>query len=369
MSNTPNLALPYIEAAQAQKHVTHNEAIRTLDALVFLTVLDRDLAAPPGSPADGARYLIAASPTGAWTGHATHIAVFQDGAWAIHIPKEGWVAWIADENVLLGFDGSDWGGITSGSGPLQNVPLLGVNTTADATNKLAVASAATLFNIVGNGHQLKINKAAAADTGSLLYQTAFSGRAEMGLAGDDDFRIKVSSNGTTWQDAIVIARATGAVSLPNSPAAGSPIPNVIVEDQKASGTSSGAFNSGAWRTRDLNTLVRNEGGIASLAANEVTLPPGTYYMRWSAPAYIVNAHQTRLFNVTSGAAVALGQCAYANSANADSNLSHGSAVATVSATTAFRLEHRCATTRATNGFGVSAALDTEIFSRLEIWKA
>jgi hypothetical protein len=32
---------------------------------VQLSVLDRDLAAPPGSPANGARYIVAASPTGA----------------------------------------------------------------------------------------------------------------------------------------------------------------------------------------------------------------------------------------------------------------------------------------------------------------
>ena len=53
MDNTPNLGLPYIMAAQAQKHVTHNEAIRSLDAIVQLTVLDRDLSAPPGVPVDG----------------------------------------------------------------------------------------------------------------------------------------------------------------------------------------------------------------------------------------------------------------------------------------------------------------------------
>lgn len=77
---TPNLILPYILAAQAQKHVTHNEAVRMLDALVQLAVADRSLAAPPASPAEGARYIVAPSPTGAWSGHANHIAAYQDGA-------------------------------------------------------------------------------------------------------------------------------------------------------------------------------------------------------------------------------------------------------------------------------------------------
>ena len=71
MSTSPNLGLPFILAAQAQKHVTHNEAIRGLDAVVQLMVLDRNLAAAPASPADGARYIVAAAATGVWAGHLT----------------------------------------------------------------------------------------------------------------------------------------------------------------------------------------------------------------------------------------------------------------------------------------------------------
>ena len=90
-----NLSLPYIHAAQAQKHVTHNEAIRALDAIVQLAVLDRDLTAPPGSPAEGDRYIVAEAPTGAWSGRAGDVAAFQDGAWVFLSPREGWRAWIS----------------------------------------------------------------------------------------------------------------------------------------------------------------------------------------------------------------------------------------------------------------------------------
>ena len=75
MPETVSLGLPLLVAEQAQKHVTHNEALRALDAIVQLSVKDRDLAAPPGSPAEGDRYIVAASPTGAWAGHAGDIAV------------------------------------------------------------------------------------------------------------------------------------------------------------------------------------------------------------------------------------------------------------------------------------------------------
>ncbi|MFQ5625423.1 MAG: DUF2793 domain-containing protein [Methyloligellaceae bacterium] len=93
MSNSANLILPFIAAAQAQKHVTHNEAIRTLDAIVQLAVLDRDLTVPPGTPAVGARYIVAAGATGAWAGKDSQVAAFQDGAWAFYAPQEGWLGW------------------------------------------------------------------------------------------------------------------------------------------------------------------------------------------------------------------------------------------------------------------------------------
>jgi Protein of unknown function (DUF2793) len=70
MSDTPLLALPYIAASQAQKHVTHNEALSLIDGLMQLSVISRALATPPATPLDGDRYLVAASPTAAWAGHA-----------------------------------------------------------------------------------------------------------------------------------------------------------------------------------------------------------------------------------------------------------------------------------------------------------
>lgn len=108
MANSTNLVLPFIEAAQAQKHVTHNDGLQVLDRVVQLMVLDKDLATPPGSPADGDRYIVASSPTGAWTGWAGRVAAYQDGAWISSVPREGWLAWVADENLLYVHDGSSW---------------------------------------------------------------------------------------------------------------------------------------------------------------------------------------------------------------------------------------------------------------------
>lgn len=211
MDETALLKLPYIAPAQAQKHVTHNEALRLLDGLVHLAVLDRDLAEPPAEPVPGDRYIVPAGAGGGWSGQEGTIACWVDGSWLFFVPQTGWRAWIGDEAVLACWDGSAWSGI----GPLdppEQVALLGINTSADTGNRLSVASPATLLTHEGGGHQLKINKAAAGDIGSLLFQTGWSGRAEMGLAGNDDFSIKVSSDGSAWHTAMSANRATGAVS-------------------------------------------------------------------------------------------------------------------------------------------------------------
>lgn len=279
MDQTANLKLPYILAAQSQKHVTHNEALRALDAIVQLAVQDKDLSAPPGAPAEGARYIVGASPTGTWSGHATHVAAWQDGAWAFYVPRAGWLAWVDDESQSYLFAGGGWipapggggaslvpkgawssvatyttgdlvehegyaflsniddnldnepdaetpgstsewtyfavvtggGGGGGGEGSVNPVSLVGVNATADTTNRLSVSSPASLFSHDGAGHQLKVNKDAADDTASVLFQTNFSGRAEFGLAGDDDFHVKVSPDGSVWHEAIVINRSNGVV--------------------------------------------------------------------------------------------------------------------------------------------------------------
>lgn len=225
MDTTTNLALPYILPAQAQKHVTHNEALRTLDAVVQLSVADRHLATPPATPAEGDRYIVPAGAGGAWSGLAGRIAAFQDAAWAFLSPKEGWIAWVADENKALAFDGAAWIDISTNN--VNPTPLAGVNATADATNRLAVKSDAVLMShddvTPGNGSiQLKLNKAAAGGNASVLYQTGWSGRAEFGTTGDDDFHVKVSANGSAWREAIVINRGTGAVSMPLTPPLAAP---------------------------------------------------------------------------------------------------------------------------------------------------
>ncbi|MBU1305832.1 MAG: DUF2793 domain-containing protein, partial [Alphaproteobacteria bacterium] len=210
MDQTPRLSLPFIMPGQAQKHVTHNEAIQTLDALVQASVESRSLTTPPPSPLEGECWLVPAGATGGWAGHTHELASWQAGAWLFLDPAAGWLLFCKADQALLVFDGSLWQPLAALGSAL---PRLGINTTADTTNRLAVAAPATLLTHAGNGHQLKLNKNAAGDTASLLYQTNWSGRAEMGLAGDDNWRLKVSADGTSWVNAITVSGATGVVSV------------------------------------------------------------------------------------------------------------------------------------------------------------
>src|SRR5262245_30025312 len=108
MTDTPRLKLPAIEAAQAQKHVTHNESLALLDAFVQLAVESRNTAAPHGSPAEGDTYIVAATATGAWSGWDLMLAVFSGGAWIKLIPPAGTKAFVKDEHATVTYSDGIW---------------------------------------------------------------------------------------------------------------------------------------------------------------------------------------------------------------------------------------------------------------------
>lgn len=222
MSLSTRLALPFLDAAQSQKHVTHNEALVALDTLVHLSVKMRDMLAPPATPAEGDRYLLSGNPTGAFSGHAGAIAAFDSGGWAFLSPRAGWRCFVESEALLLLHDGAAWRDAGSGVRELQNLTRLGVGASADANNPLLAKLNSALFTArsVAEGGagdlRLTLNKSAVGNTVSQIYQTNFSGRAETGLAGDDRFHLKVSPDGTNWTEALFVDASTGLVSLPRT---------------------------------------------------------------------------------------------------------------------------------------------------------
>lgn len=161
------------------------------------------------------------------------------------------------------------------------------NATADATTRLAVAAEASLLSHEGADHRLKINKAGPAQTASLLFQNGFSGRAEIGLAGDDRLRVKVSADGTGWADAIVIDEASGLVTLPGSAwARDTPRPNLLINGDwqiNQRGFAGGALAAGAfafdrWKAHTGGATLSRNGFDLTLSAGAIqqTIEPSLW---------------------------------------------------------------------------------------------
>ncbi len=207
---TSRFELPFILPNQAQKHVTHNVGIARLDAITHLSVDAFDIDAPPSAPENGATYVISSDPIGEFSTHAGQIASWSDFGWMFFIPKSGWIAWSKQDSEIRIFDGSGWGPLDSNP-VLQNIEGIGIGTSFDATNKFSISSEASLFSHAGGNHFLKLNKNLSTDTVSMLFQSNWSGRAEIGLVGNDNLAIKVSDDGSTFKEAISINSGSGVV--------------------------------------------------------------------------------------------------------------------------------------------------------------
>lgn len=146
-------------------------------------------------------------------------------------------------------------------------------------------------------------------------------------------------------------------------------PYICVADHKTAASDGGTFTSGAWRTRDLNTIVADTHSVARLAGNRLTLPAGPYRCQIRCPAFVVGLHQARLQNITDGTTILTG-----------SN-SHSDQTATEAQTDSwvvgwFRLlrevelevQHQCSNTRATNGFGAQNSFGTEVYTVAQFWR-
>jgi hypothetical protein len=108
MSNSPRIGLPFLDAAQAQKHITMNEALARLDTVAAARVETMASMSPPVSPIEGEAHLVPAGAGGDWVGQNGKVAVFLNGGWDYITPWAGWRIWIANETGFAVYDGSDW---------------------------------------------------------------------------------------------------------------------------------------------------------------------------------------------------------------------------------------------------------------------
>lgn len=218
---TARLALPYLAAGQMQKHVTLNAALTRLDALLQTAVVSRTLTTQPAAPFDGDLYILPQGAAGtAWSGRpAGALMRFESGGWSVVAAPVGMIALVLDTAVLVVRSDEGWSPLGHRLGEVQGLSRLGLGTTADAANPLAVKTNTALFTARGAAEggdgdlRLTLNKEAAGDVLSLLFQSGYGGRAELGLAGDENLSLKVSPDGSTWLRAFGVDRATGRIAF------------------------------------------------------------------------------------------------------------------------------------------------------------
>ncbi len=102
------MGLPFLDAAQAQKHVTMNEALARLDMAAAARVETMALASPPATPKEGEAHLVPTAAGGAWAGQDGNVAVFLNGGWDFITPWAGWRLWVASDTGFAVHDGVDW---------------------------------------------------------------------------------------------------------------------------------------------------------------------------------------------------------------------------------------------------------------------
>ena len=215
---TPRLQLPLV-GDHSQKRIVMNAALMRLESLVQAQAISRSTSVQPASPNDGDSYILPVTPTGtAWGALPAGTFVrAEGGVWEGVVFPEGAIVYIKAEGIFLMRTASGWTAFEDAIKSLGNLNRLGVGTTADSYNVLAVKGAAALLSgktvaESGTGDvSLSVNKEADSNSAQILLQKSYSSRAIIGLLGNNDLTVKVSGDGTGWRNALTVNRFSGRV--------------------------------------------------------------------------------------------------------------------------------------------------------------
>ena len=270
--HSARLELPYLAAGQMQKHVTLNEALTRLDALVQTAVVSRTTTVQPPAPADGALWILPPGATGAdWGSRPPGTLVRAEGdGWSPVAAPDGLVVLVVDSAELVVRHWDDWVAVGRRLGEIQDLSRLGIGATADSWNPFLAKLNNALWTAReaasgGNGDlRLTLNKETSGDVLSLMFQSGYGGRAELGLVGDDDLRLKVSADGSDWRDVFAVDRATGRTVFARG--AGRRVVNAF--------TASGTYTPPDWARSVEAVAVGGGGGGGSGAFGASGARPG-----------------------------------------------------------------------------------------------
>ncbi len=144
----------------------------------------------------------------------------------------------------------------------------------------------------------------------------------------------------------------------------------VICDEKAHNTDGGSFTQGDWRDRDLNTELIDPDGIVSISSNQFTLGAGTYLIHWSAPAYRVEEHRTRLYDVTGSAVLEIGFNGWSADTDRPQGWSEGWCRHTITSNNVYKIQHMCDDTYSGAGMGRPGNIDdtVERYTWVKIYK-
>lgn len=207
---SPKISVTLTEASATGQAARINGNFLLFDVLIQTAVLDKDLATPPGSPTSGDTYIVASSPTGAWTGKAKNLAYYYNAAWTFFMPKKGWRVHVDDENLYYKYDGSAW--VLDGSQPTTAPTLTVVTKTSNFTASTSEA-AVYLIDASSGNITATLPTASSADDRAIFFKRIDASANTVGIDGNSTETIDgeqqihlvaqwdsiyVVSNGTAW---------------------------------------------------------------------------------------------------------------------------------------------------------------------------
>ena len=142
--------------------------------------------------------------------------------------------------------------------------------------------------------------------------------------------------------------------------------HLVIAEERVAGQNAGDFSAGAWRQRNLNTIRVNTILASMISPPILVLPRGVYEVRGSAPAHQVNTHKLRLQSLTHGVTLLMGTSEYAYQGIPVTTRSVLTGRIWLVEDTEMTLQHRCGTTRASDGMGRSTGWQTEVYAVLEL---
>lgn len=307
-----------------------------------------------------------------------------DGTWAIPSGAGDVVGPAsATDNGFVRFDGTTGKLIKNSAATISNADV--ATGAAIAYTKLAALASANI--LVGNASNEATVTAVTGDisisntgvtayagtvplnkggTGQTTKAPAFDALSPMTTGGDIIYG-GASGTGTRLANgsANQVLMSAGGTS---APVWANPIQTVTFNETQTSGTNGGTFTSGAWRDRTLNTTINSQ-SWASISSNEITLNAGTYYVEASAPANFCNAHKVKWRNTTDSTDTLIGTSEFTSQTDTGGRQTRSfvEGIFTIAGTKAFKLQHQCGTTQATNGFGVASSFSvSEIYAIVNI---